>query len=47
MVTVKDADFEVEEIDEQEKASIQDSHDPCAVALTNLKARYEARKGGV
>jgi hypothetical protein len=44
VVTVEDAGSEVEEVDEQEKASIQDSHDPCAVALTNPEAIYEARR---
>jgi hypothetical protein len=46
-VTVEDADSEVEEVDEQDKASIQDSRDPCAVALTNPKVVYEAKKAGV
>jgi hypothetical protein len=47
VVTVKDVDSEVEEVDEQEKANTQDSPDPCAVALTNPKAIYVAKKGGV
>jgi hypothetical protein len=47
VVALEDEDSEVEEVDEEEAASNQDSHDPCAVALTNLEARYEAGKGGV
>jgi hypothetical protein len=47
IVALDDEDSEVEEVDEEEVASKQDSHDPCAVALTNLEARYEERKGGV
>jgi hypothetical protein len=46
-VVVEDEDSEMEEVDEEEVASMQDSHDPCAVALTNLEARYEAGEGGV
>jgi hypothetical protein len=47
VVTFEDAYSEVKEVDENEKASIQDSHDPCAVGVTNPKAIYEAKKGGV
>jgi hypothetical protein len=47
LVAVEDEDSEVEEADEEEVASRQDSHDPCAVALTNLEVIYEARKGSV
>jgi hypothetical protein len=45
VVKFEDIDSEVEEVDEQEKASIQNSHDPCTVVLTNPKAIYEAKKG--
>jgi hypothetical protein len=45
MVAVEDEDSEVEEVDEAEVASTQDSHDPCAMAITNREARYEACKG--
>jgi hypothetical protein len=44
-VAVEDEDSEVEEVDDEEVAIMQDSHDPCAVALTNLEARYKAGKG--
>jgi hypothetical protein len=47
VVALEDEGSEVEEVDEQEVASKRDSHDPCAVALTNLEARYEAGKGDV
>jgi hypothetical protein len=47
VVALEDEDSEVEEVDEEEVASKQDIHDLCAVALTNLEARYEAGKGGV
>jgi hypothetical protein len=47
VVALEDEDSEVEEVDEEEVASKQDSHDLCAVAMTNLEARYEAGKGGV
>jgi hypothetical protein len=47
VVALQDEDSEVEKVDEEEIASKQDSHDPCAVGLTNLEARYEAGKGGV
>jgi hypothetical protein len=47
VVALEDEDSEVEEVDKEEVASKQDSHDPFAVALTNLEARYKAGKGGV
>jgi hypothetical protein len=47
VVALEDEDSEVEEVDEEEVASKQDSHDPTAVAPTNLEARYEAGKGDV
>jgi hypothetical protein len=46
-VAREDEESEVEEVDEEEVASKQDSHDPSAVALTNLEARYEEGKGDV
>jgi hypothetical protein len=47
-VACEDVDPEVEEVDdEEEEASKQDCHDPGAVALTNIEARYEAWKAGV
>jgi hypothetical protein len=47
VVALEDEGSEVKEFDGEEVASKQDSHDPCAVALTNLEARYEVGKGGV
>jgi hypothetical protein len=47
MMVVEDVDSEVEEVDEEEEASMQDIHDPCDVALTSLEARYATCKGSV
>ena len=47
VVALEDEDSEVEEVDEEEVASKQDSRDPSAVALTNLETRYETGKGDV
>jgi hypothetical protein len=47
VVALEDVDSEVEEFDEEDEASMQDNHDPCAVALKSLEAKYEAWKGGV
>jgi hypothetical protein len=45
-VAVVDEDSEVEEVDEEDEANIQESHVPCAVAMASLETRYEAGKGG-
>jgi hypothetical protein len=46
-VAAEDVDFDMEEVDEEEKGSWDDNHDPCAVEMTNQEARCEAWKGDV
>jgi hypothetical protein len=42
MVAFEDVDSEVEEVDEEDKASKQDNRDLCALAPASLEARCEA-----